>query len=200
MGGGMYDQVGLFANAGGACGYLAAWGDEVGAANAAETAWCFGKSLDTLYRSAICAHVSQVLQREAGIAANNYWMEEGLPYEGSYGGSPPDGSRGNAVLHMMYSGLIALFYGGSIAEQLTNAHEMHETLGGAVQDQMNVQMDLSNNFYGRTLGRRALSPIDLAYQVRLFVNAGLACERTKGDGNVGNYVGGFVRPERCGIP
>lgn len=79
IGDGVYDQVGLFVQDG-ACGYLAASGDAVGGANAAETAWWFGKSLDTLYRAPICAHVSQVLQREAAIAANNYWVEEGLPY------------------------------------------------------------------------------------------------------------------------
>lgn len=96
----------------------------------------------------------------------------------------------------MYRGLIALFYGGSIAEQLTNAHEIHETLDGAVRDQMNVQMDLSNNFYGRMLGSRALDALDLAGRVRLLVDAGQACERSKGDASVRHYVGGFVRPER----
>jgi hypothetical protein len=196
---GMYDLVGLFVDDG-SCGYLAASGDTVGGANPAETAWCFGKSAHTVYRAPICAHVAGVLQREAQVVANNYWRDQRIPYEGTgRGGSPPDGSRGNAVLHMMYSGLIALHYGESIAEQLTNAHEIHETLDDAVTDQMNVQMDLSNNYYGRKLAAHAFNAFHLAERVRSFVDAGLACERRKGDGPSQHYTGGFVRSERCGL-
>ncbi len=199
-GDGMYEQVGLFAN-NGRCGYWAVWGNTVSDANAAETEWCFGKSLDTFYRAPICAHVATVLMREAQVVANNYWRDQHIPYVGTgRGGSPPDGSRGNAVLHMMYSGLITLHYGGSIAEQLTNAHELYDSWDNAVSEQMNVQMDLANNYYGRTLAKSAFNALDLAAKVRSFVDAGLACERKKGDDlTAGPYDGGFVQPERCGI-
>ena len=207
---GLYRRTGLQVDDG-ACGYLEFIGPARLGANPAEWAHC--KALSNSWD----CYQAQLARRAAEEEAARFWGENYTSlvrhysygrYDTWYGGTPPDGSPGNAFQHMFWNGLMVFSLGEQKAKEFADRHET-TPIGSANPDQfyMHRQMDFANNHYGREIGSRVADEGKAGRRQRLrdriteFVTAELACGRHPSEREGGELVwdGGFVDPSRCGF-
>lgn len=193
-GAGRYDQTGLMVRDG-QCGYVTVGSENIACA--------------LRFSVRICLHAAKMAEIAKRTAADDYgqltdWSDG--PTYGRYAGEPPDGSRGNAYQHVIWSALLAVDFGEQTAKELGELHE--STDPGGPNTQMHRQMDLANNYYGRQFGLRYGASAGGSYTralplvrqpAKAFVDAGHACERVDSDPSFIGHEGRFVDPTRCGI-
>lgn len=210
VGDGVYVDIGLFVDNNGSCGHLAVpWLDEANrlvgeklGVNQAELQW-----LKDHPQSGLAV---QMATQEAETEAERFWQRYA---DSSHAGRPPQGSPGDAFMHVLRAILIRGVLSEVDTTDILRAHEIQTEYRADPQNSMFRQQDLANNWYGVQLGNRLVQDLTghgsatrgwhlKARQVSEdFVRTGRACLRkphTLPNGQT-QWTGGFISEGRCGL-
>lgn len=173
-------------------------------ANPGEFNWCIRAHVIACHRG---SELAELARQEASsrFLGQPYDTHD---YDRNYGkGEPPDGSQGNAFMHMAWNALMVLELGPNDAKTIADNHETSAQDGGSPL--WFRGMDYANNFYGRQISWRHYTRDPQKWpsirriildEIERFVRDGSACwidnyDRAKKDIEPAHYADA----SRCGL-